>query len=240
MQQSGMVYKVRARGSNWREYDKVRLEISVGQPYHEGEKFAATMAWARANFSDIALIIGDLPQRYNLVIEGMSENEAWDFSLKSGDKWLERNGPLLCGCTITRWNDWLNHHDFSVEQAKVINLFENHQRFQDSIIDALDQKFKRSNLPDSSYNMFRKHSIDYLLEETTVFAIAYRELKGISAYPGSFLDIWSMFLNKEIPKAPEGLEYANYTRLQFEKRFRNLPCQTIAQNNEYNRAIAGS
>lgn len=220
MPQLDTVYKVRARGlPNWKEYDNVRLEVSVGQPYHEGQKLAATMDWARSNFSLVTVIVGDLPQRYNLMIEeGLSSPDAWHRAKAAGDGWLIRNSEALQNVDVTRWQDWIENSRYQETLLQAKRLFLTNLDFNRAVINALNEKFSRDDLPREKYEVFKRLSIEYLLEETAVFAVAYRELKGVSAYPGSFLEMWSMFLDKEIPEAPEGLRYAHCIRLQYERR----------------------
>jgi len=53
-------YKVMVKsGAAWRDYDTARLEISVGQPYHEGAKFEATVDWVKHRFSHSIVSVND-------------------------------------------------------------------------------------------------------------------------------------------------------------------------------------
>ena len=59
---------------------------------------------------------------------------------------------------------------------------------------------------------------DYLIEETAVFALIYRDIPGLSAYPGSFGDLWQMFLDNP-PEGPlSGLANAHCLRIDFSRR----------------------
>ena len=53
---------VTLRSPGWAAYSAATLLISVGQPYHEGEKFAATVAWASRHFERVH---ADTLQRHN-------------------------------------------------------------------------------------------------------------------------------------------------------------------------------
>jgi hypothetical protein len=72
-------YAVKPKGgADWQRFDTVRLEISVGQQYHEGQKMAATLAWARTRFRGVAVLVNDTLQRFNLMFDkGLSEAEAF-------------------------------------------------------------------------------------------------------------------------------------------------------------------
>ena len=68
------------------------LLISVGQPYHESDKFKATIELVGRKFKSCTLMLADTLQRHNISAqEGISEQEAYQTSLERGDAWLYRN-----------------------------------------------------------------------------------------------------------------------------------------------------
>jgi len=112
-------YSVRVKnGAGWRAFDRVRLMISVGQPYHEGGKLQAVVDWLNRNpkIGEVHVSVNDLLQRHNYMAAGMSEQKASAAALAEGTLWLERNADILSGIkaatTITRWEEWLAHPDF--------------------------------------------------------------------------------------------------------------------------------
>lgn len=221
--QSG-AYKIRIKeGTGWREYDTVRLEISVGQPYHEGEKLRSKIEWARARFQDVNVLVNDTLQRFNLMYErGMSEKQATKETRLQGDEWLVRNGEALAGCSCYRWDHWKNHEDFSSTLWKAEMFYRNNAGFHDAVENAIYEVWDRRagqegyehNRKDDFFNVSR----EYLLEETAGLALAYKALPGISAYPGTFQKMWAMFVGKRIEGAPEGLENAHCIRIDFSRR----------------------
>ena len=213
-------YKVRARSKwEWRSFDTVRMEISVGQEYHEDQKLAVSMDWARENFANRYIILGDTTQRYNMMFtHGLDEETAHMLSKTKGDEWIKRNSRYLNGVNITRWDDWKNMKEYSETHKKVMILYKNNQAFHAAVRQGCEDFWIRQNYPESEKMRFIAHSTTYLLEETAVFALAYKELGGISAYPGNFLDMLQMFVDQKNGEFPEGLAYAHYIRLGFEKR----------------------
>lgn len=213
-------YKVRARSKwDWRAFDKVRMEISVGQDYHEGEKLAASMDWARDNFKERFIILGDTTQRYNIMFtHGADEKTAHAISKEKGDAWLERNAQYLKGVTITRWDDWKELPKYIKVHQQVLDLYKDNLSFQQSVRQGCEEFWIRQSYPEAEKEKFLDHSTIYLLEETAVFALAYNNLGGISAYPGNFLDMLQMFVDKSLGDFPKGLSKAHYIRLGFEKR----------------------
>lgn len=223
---SNSEYKVRPRGiRNWRDFDLVRLEISVGQAYHEGEKLSAILQWAQENFSHVHLILGDTTQRYNLMMNGMDHARALAYAERLGRDWLHRNRNRLAiipNIYIHRWDDWRRSQEFISTFMKVKMLYEKNIDFaaaiKAEISDSFARRMRRNECTEADRDRHAILSCQYLLEETAVFALAFRDLPGVSAYPGSFGEMWKMFIDANIPGAPIGLNNAYSMRLSFEPR----------------------
>lgn len=216
---SGIDYKIRARSKwPWRGFDTVRLPVSVGQDYHEGAKLAATTDWARQHFKNKIIILGDAPQRYNLMFKhGYSEEMAMAAALKAGNEWLARNRPYLHGLTITRWDDWKTHPEYQAAQSRINMLYTINADVHAALHTASTALWERRYAAAGGKEQFFALSEKYLLEETAVFATAYNAIEGISAYPGDFLKIWEIFVDKKGADIPAGLNKAHCVRISFEK-----------------------
>lgn len=212
-------------GGPWRRFDTVRLEISVGQPYHEGDKFACTIDWAMERFDRIALLVNDTLQRHNLMFEhGLSEDEAHAESFKAGSDWIERNHQAIVRsrAEIFRWDDWLKGAKYPRIRHGVELLYQRNAEFR-SAIDATAAKIWARHLArEPGLTLREEEFLDrsraYLLEETAAFAIIYDTIPGISVYPGSFGEAWSIFIDRDVPGAPEGLKNGHVMRIDFERR----------------------
>ena len=213
-------YKVRARGKwDYRDFNTVRMEISVGQSYHEGQKLKAAMDWSRENFPNQYIILGDTTQRYNIMFdEGLNENDARAKALRLGNEWLERNEQYLNGIQITRWDDWVAHPSYQETYDRIVKYYNANHEFRSALMGATHEFWERQNYPENMREQFFTNSEKYLLEETAVFAVAYNELGGISAYPGGFLELWEMFIESDNQEIPNGLKKGYWARLQFSKR----------------------
>lgn len=89
-------YRVRINGCpDWVGYGSCTLGISVGQPYHEGDKFAATVEWAARYFDHIRVDVSDTLQRHRLIGEGAAPVEAARASSRAGDRWIAEAMPVL-------------------------------------------------------------------------------------------------------------------------------------------------
>ena len=111
-------YAVKTKdGNQWREHKNARLQISVGQESHEGEKFKSTIEWTKNRFtkrtkSKVYICINDSLQRWNYVFAGMSHKQAAEKAIALGDEWIERNSNIynqIPNAQFTRWESWLSH-----------------------------------------------------------------------------------------------------------------------------------
>jgi tRNA-dependent cyclodipeptide synthase len=230
-------YAVRVKyGPDWKVFDTVRMEISVGQPYHEGEKLVCTLKWANDRFDKVALLVNDTLQRYNLMFdEGLIEKEAQSRTFRAGDEWIRRNiKPIVKSrASIFRWNDWLASPDYNKSETAVKNLYQTNLEFRNNIEHAISEVWDRRTLKDPDLmprkEEFFENSRRYLLEETAVFSIIYKTIPGISAYPGSFHEMWAMFVDREVPGAPEGLKNSHCVRIDFRRnKKQSAPNQNAA------------
>lgn len=216
---SATKYKLRWTGEWGRQFETVRLEISVGQEYHEGEKLQTAVDWAKRNFNRAVLIVGDRIQGYNLAIStGISLKQAFEISTKKGDEWLQRNADVISGMEVTRWNDWLHHPEYLTNRAQISRLYASNDEFREKVQRQISNVWERRKPQNVKYGRFFKLSEQFVLEESAVFACAYKDLKGVSAYPGDFLELWGMFAGKEVEGAPEGFKHSQSIRLQFKRR----------------------
>ncbi len=199
--------------------DTGRLLISVGQPYHEGEKMKATLGFANRRFDRVVILANDTLQRFNLIYEGCTEEEAHRISRHRGDEWLERNN--IAG-EVYRWDDWKGP-GFAEVQDRVNNLYRKNSSFRKEVIETAEKVWSRchKNNPDL-YSPERKNeavtlSIDYILEETAVLSRAYEKIPGVSIYKGTFLKMWSAF-TQEAPEDLPGLKNAHFMRIDFSRK----------------------
>ena len=73
-------------GAGWRAFERVRLLISVGQPYHEGNKLRAVVDWINRNPSiqEVHVSVNDFLQRHNLIGAGIAAERAGAMSIAEG------------------------------------------------------------------------------------------------------------------------------------------------------------
>ena len=94
---------------------KCVLLISVGQQYHEGEKFNSSIKLVNKHFSFCNILVGDTLQRHTLRINhpDISVSDSYYLAKNSGEMWIERNMQYISTLTIphkiSRWDEWINY-----------------------------------------------------------------------------------------------------------------------------------
>jgi tRNA-dependent cyclodipeptide synthase len=219
------LYKVSVKNKGiWRGHNTARLQISMNNPRHTGDKFFALTEWAAARFDKVILIISDTLQRHNTELEyGVSHDEARKISLMSGDQWLKDNQAALANLkpwqrVDTRWDDWLKHKDFDAAHREICRLYNTSSVFADSIITEAE-RFCR-HYQDKSSSVRQRYfdaSITYILEEIAAFAIMFKETPAVDIYPGlwftnTFRIITEM---KDIPPPLTGFSNAACLSIDF-------------------------
>lgn len=218
-------YSVRVKnGAGWRGFDRVRLMVSVGQPYHEGKKLQAVVDWINRNpkIRHVHVSINDLLQRHNYLAAGMPEQQASSTALAEGTLWIERNSDIVSGIkastTITRWEDWLSRPGFARTSAALLAYADTDILFDEAIsTDAralAERKTKRGEAI-SNPDRLVIHSRDYVTEELSVFAGQGRELPAAEIYPGSNLSSAQYLIGKKLPEAIAPLAARHFTRIDF-------------------------
>ncbi len=213
-------YKVFVKDKGlWQGHDTARLQISVGNPKHDGDKFFALAEWAAARFEKVILIVSDTLQRHNLSFyRGMSESSAYQASLDMGNYWLHKNQKaidILPNKIITRWNDWINDTAYADARHVIQKQFDANEYFRATVeAKALEfsvRQFGLSN-PDAV-----KVSVKYILEELAAFALMFSRERAIDVYPGSwFMEIFEVLATLNISLAEE-FRSAECLRVDFVK-----------------------
>lgn len=193
--QTGPYHLQVKNGAGWHDFDTARLHISVGQPYHEGDKFRAQAEWIRHRFDRAIVCVNDTLQRHNMMFDGMSEERAADQSARLGAEWIERNKValrILPAVAIHRWADWTARPDFAAEHERVKALYDGDADFRkavdDEVLSFWQRRRKKTGLADDfRFDAFKTHSTAYLLEETAAFFVMFKQDRAVDIYPGSTL-----------------------------------------------------
>jgi tRNA-dependent cyclodipeptide synthase len=128
------------------------LHISVGQEYHEGEKFLATMDLVNRTFRSCSIMLCDTLQRHTLRMKNpnLSDEELYNKSLVLGDEWLSRNynayAYLSIDSKVMRWDEWLNHTDYAKYKKEIDNLYNYDSDYRDKVRSTINKFLARQDL----------------------------------------------------------------------------------------------
>lgn len=187
-------YKVFVKDKGiWRDHDTARLQISVGNPRHTGDKFFALTEWAAARFDKAILIVSDTLQRHNIAIQhGISLDEAHNLSSLGGQRWLKENQAALDNLkpwqkVVTHWDDWMAHPDYAATRQEINDLYARLPVFQ-GIVAAKAESFCARQGDENSLAQHRdiQTSTAYLLEEIAAFAVMFKQTRAVDIYPGTW------------------------------------------------------
>lgn len=207
-------YKVKVKGkTEWHDHDTACIDISIGMPYSESDKFNATCLWTGPRFKHAIISVNDTLQRYNHMFEtGMSEQDAIELCHKEGHAWIARNIQYLESFesyTINRWDQYLEHPNFKSQLKIVTDRFNQDPDFKQAVNQMVDNIWhrryhKRTDVAFRRVEFF-DFSTQYLLEEIAVFSNMAQDGIEHHIYPGTFLDLAKQF------------EDLSYTRIDFSK-----------------------
>ena len=199
------------------------LLISVGQHYHEDEKFAATIDLInRSKFKKCDIMLGDSIQRHNMFTVHDEPSEIiHKKSIVLGDEWLERNkkfyNELSMPYQIFRWDMWLKDPNYKKYRMVIDELYNNdpvvHQAFQESINEFLSRYTKQ-------FSNFNKETacincLEYLKEECAIIIPLWSELNyEFLIYPCNMLKAMAAIKEKLMPTS----DHLYWLSLRFKRR----------------------
>lgn len=217
---------------SWQDFDIARLQVSVGQDYHEGEKMSATADWCTPRFDRVMVCVNDTLQRFNMMFEeDLSEQDAYLKSQQQGREWVDRNIDKFAGVghlEVKRWESWKKDTHFGDTLKSVKQLYEANSEFQTAIDDNIVNIWdRRGKVNPSLYNESRRDEFNdlsrkYLLEEIAVFSLMYEQQEAIDIYPGTAIFAALVFQDKETMGAPSGLGKGRFCRIDFSQNKNKL------------------
>ncbi len=157
------------------------VPISVGQSYHEGKIFEASIQLLNHHFDSCVIMLCDLLQRHTYQMEsslvGFATN---DYAVREGDAWLMRNKNILSqlniACDIRRWSEQLYSQTYKTARTEIDAFYKDNIQYRLSV-DEVASNFARRKLaankldPEQHGGLLRKYyelSTEYLKEESSV------------------------------------------------------------------------
>ncbi len=217
---------LRVKGSQgWKLYDHCCLGVSLRSPNFIGDKLNLIVDFINWNFKSCIIDLSDTLNRFNLLSENHSIEQAKKICFEEGEEWLEKNYDILTNLkiptTIIRWDHWLEHPKYK----EYLNLFHKAYKddadFKEIVHQDIERFYERqlSKKKDIDKKHFFKISSDYLLEELACHSILYEENQNFAnLYPGRQHDCYKYVRNGHLKTVPQGLLTSHHTRLLFYTR----------------------
>jgi tRNA-dependent cyclodipeptide synthase len=216
-------YKVEVASGDWKPFKAARLQISMNNPKHAGEKFFAQAEWAAARFDKVQLIVSDTLHRYNIMgSHSVDDKTAHDLALQIGNDWISDNATaiaLLPNHEITRWDDWLTHQNFVTAHGQVLDCYAKDSTFAAEVERTVSNfMLRKADMPIEKRETQIRLSRAYLLEELAAFALMQDSAPMIDVRPGSPLKpVLDLLKSGAIAGAPAGCEKLNSVVIDFTK-----------------------
>lgn len=152
---------------------KCILLVSVGQPYHEAEKLLATIQLInRSEFSQCTIAIADTLQRHNF--PDKSAEEAYRYSLLTGDEWLKRNDEAISqlkpAVEILRWDAVLKDPHYPSLKQQIEFSYQTNSIYRNAIEETIGLFLNRVKKRNEAVDLesLGNHCREYLLEECPI------------------------------------------------------------------------
>ena len=213
------MYKIRTYKSEWENIKTARLDISIGQEYHEGDKMIAAAEWASRHFDRVVVNICDTLQRHNFQFSNIPADKAYNMSLAAGDAWIERNRValnMLPNLEIVRWDEWLSNPEFGSAKKRVLELYKTDNDFRSYFDTFCEEVWNRKKTKDEQLKeKFIFYSKRYFLEEVAViFISSFDNIADI--YPGSFPKLFDYLRDNDMP-APKSMTTIGFRKQKTSK-----------------------
>lgn len=129
---------------------KCVLPISVGQSYHEGELFDATLELIEHSCYQCDIVVGDTLQRITMELfhPSLTKEEYYKMSLQAGQEWLHRNTPkilskLTIPFRIIHWDKWLFEQNYTHLRERIDHAYETNHYFRKAVNGTIEEFIER-------------------------------------------------------------------------------------------------
>jgi tRNA-dependent cyclodipeptide synthase len=223
------------------------LPISVGQKYHENDKFIATIELINSQFGECTVVVADTLARHTSLKE--SENDTDDTIRQrlriKGDEWIKRNAKALKKLTIphkiVRWDEYLEHQKYQNKRKRIESLYTDDQPFKKAVEGAMAgflRRYKQQHI--NKKKIFGEEkafedSLEYVKEECAVL-ILWPETENCDylIYPNKLHEAMYNLRRRFIAQ-----DNGNSTKLQplvveFKRVKQSLELNGLAENGQQN------
>lgn len=234
--------KQQQKNSMTKKFSKMTLPrfgemgISMGNSAHEGENLRQMLSWANNTFEKSFITLSDTLYRFNLLDEGLSEEEALQASRAMGDAWLQRNTPILESfdserLQLKRWDEWRTHPHFNEIYNDLHDYYRNDKAFHEETNRDIEA-FALRRIKSGKAAPSETSSLNFLLEEGACYILIGRTWQSLRIYPSHDLRCFKYLRKDIVPPHLKGLERAPY----FDYRRVSKHTDATANQNE-NKAV---
>jgi hypothetical protein len=170
----------------------VPISMMVNKELEEREdrRFKATIQLVSTSFKSCVLLLGDTLYRHAPAIDSEEDDTIlYERAKKAGDLWIERNEGVYHNSTMhfifKRWDDYLNHPNFSEHYVRLRKLYEEDQNYQHAVqLNAKEYLDRQINLKktNADYDKAFSKSIVYLIEECAAMCLWAEEGYSFEVY----------------------------------------------------------
>lgn len=172
---------------------KCLLPISIGQKYHEGDKFESIINLINTHFDSCVIVVCDSLYRYTGKLgHPFSLEQSYMISMKNGERWLNDNKgiieKIIIPTKIYRWDYWVFKNKNYIKYRESINYLyatdkEVKKAFDSSVAEFIERYRKKVSITydKEAYSL----CLRYLKEEcAALIAIWKNERYDCIIYPG--------------------------------------------------------
>lgn len=209
-----------------KKHNKCFLGVSIDAPFIGGKHVEKVLHWIDSNFKECLIIIGDDVHLYNEFIFGNSEQEAKSKCKILGEfaesRLKEGLGKLnQTKFKIHHWNRYTGSTEFISLNKRYKKLFAEESKFHSSIITCA-RKYLKKQREKGNYSIVSEedaiqHSVEYIIEEMTVFSILISKGYSTLIYPGTILQIFKDIVQDVFPTIDSVLKEGIYIDLTIKK-----------------------
>ena len=213
------------------KYENCYLGVSLDNKYIQDPYLPIILQWIDTHFKKCIIIIGDYLNRYNSYIaQGYSDVETIEKNLEAGQiiaQHMKQHVPFYSNCEfeIIKWHDFLNKNvDFEQTQ----NFYKEKYKINPDFSASLNQTAKKFITTKNDRGLVKipiaealNVSIQYLIEEISVFDLLKQQGLKVKIYPGTILPVLKDIANRKILNLGLHLKNAVYVEISVSKKLTN-------------------
>lgn len=213
--------RVSARSeTKWTNLPRFHLGISMGSGHHHGETLTAIVDWLNTHNFECGMIdVSDTLNRYNYMIAGTPEKEAFEITRREGVKWELQNKQVLSNLKmpikLIHWDQWLQDPRFNPYHSAFHAAFDRNPAFRMAIMQDIQRHYSRK----YNQSIHERSAADielskeFYIEELAVLSIQFEDYPCVEVYPGRELDCVKIVRGGQVKGVPDGLKNAVYASL---------------------------